>query len=74
MPNDDIKIVGQREQTAFLQGGQQQRVIVTTFYVGQDGPFSVTQDEATFDPTQQQQLVLDKANKIRAAKNHPSFS
>ncbi len=73
MANDDIKIIGQKEATAFLANGQQQRVIVTSFTIGNDGPFSVSQDEASFDPTTQHQLVLQKAEKLRAARQHPSF-
>ena len=73
MTNDDIKILGQKEQVSFLPGGQTQKVIVTTFQVGIDGPYTVSQPEEAFDQALQQQLILQKAEKLRAARNHPQF-
>lgn len=74
MANDDIRIVAQKEDTKFLQGGQTQRVITTLFMIGTDGPYSVSQPEDGFDPAQQHALILAKAGKLQAARNHPSFS
>ncbi len=74
MADDAIKIVDQKEGTSFLPSGKQSRVITTTFYVGKDGPFAVSQDEESFDPTTQHQLILEKARKVMAARNHPSFN
>lgn len=73
MANDDIKITGQKETTAFLPGGQTQKVIVTTFMLGVDGPYSVSQPEDSFDPTTQHTMILAKADKLRAARTHPQF-
>jgi hypothetical protein len=69
-----IRITSQKEGTAFLPGGTTNRVITTTFMVDNDGPFSVSQDESTFDANTQQALIIQKADKIRATRQHPSIS
>lgn len=69
-----IRILSQKEATNFMPGGQTTRVIVTTFMVDNDGPFSVSQEEAGFNAGAQQTLVITKADAVRAARQHPSFS
>lgn len=73
MAAGDIKILGQKESTAFLPGGQTQKVIITTFQLGTDGPYTVSQPEDGFDANTQHQLILDKAAKLNAARTHPQF-
>lgn len=73
MANSDIKITSQKEGTSFLAGGQTQKVIITTFMLGTDGPYSVSQPEDSFDANTQHQLILDKAAKLTAARTHPQF-
>jgi hypothetical protein len=69
-----IRILSQKEATNFLAGGTTTKVITTTFMVDNDGPFTVSQEEAGFNAGQQQTLILAKAESVRAARQHPSFS
>lgn len=64
----DIKILSQSEKTVPNDAGKFRLVIETRFMVGNDGPFAVQQDEATFDPQLQQTLVSAKAAALTAAR------
>lgn len=65
---DDIKILGTKEEQRPNDAGRFRPVIETRFMVGQDGPFCVQQDEATFDPGVQQQMIEAKAAAQRALR------
>ena len=68
MPLDDVKIIRQSEGTQFLQGGGAQKVIVTTFNVGDDGPFTVSVPEDGFQATTTVKLIEQKADQVRATR------
>jgi hypothetical protein len=68
MPIDDVKILRQSEGTQFLQGGGSQKVIVTTFNVGSDGPFTVTVPEDGFQAASTVKLIETKADQVRALR------
>lgn len=65
---DGIRILSQSGASAVNDAGKFVPVIRTRFMVGPDGPFTVDQDEATFDPDQQAALVNAKAQLILRAR------
>jgi hypothetical protein len=67
MPND-VRVVLQRETMKADAAGRWRAVIETQFMVGDDGPFYVCQDEATFDPATQAAMVNNKADAVRASR------
>jgi hypothetical protein len=64
----DITILDQQEKQLPDVAGKFRLVVVTRFLVAKDGPFSVQQEEASFDPAVQQQMIQQKAALVRAAR------
>lgn len=65
---DDIRILSTTEAQRPDDAGRYRTTIVTRFTVGADGPFEVTQPEATFDPAIQTQKMNEKAELVRALR------
>ena len=65
---DDVKILSQKETQKPDDAGRYRPVIETMFKVGDDGPFYVCQDEATFDGAKQRALIEAKADAVRATR------
>lgn len=65
---DEVRILGTTEEQQPNDAGRFRPVMVTRFMVGQDGPFRVSQEEATFDPAVAQQMIDVKAAQVRALR------
>lgn len=66
----DVKILYQKQDTEYQAGGTFRPVIVTSFKVGDDGPFSVQLPVEGFNAADNLKKIEALADSVRATRAH----